>query len=97
MLLDKADEMGMVDARRLLLSSKTRQEESVLHTVMSEAVLDYLMMTNNDDPYQLERSDMMDALDKRGYNVLRTFIEKDKLDLAKLFLDYHITSIEGQR
>jgi hypothetical protein len=85
----KTDSLNL---QKILLTSRNNKKQSVLHTVVDTAVLDYLLKTSKDDPFYKERSDMIHSRDAQGENALSSFIKRDELDLAKRFLDYHIVS-----
>ena len=60
-------------------------------------MLDYLLKSKRNDSCRQEISDMLYSRDKLGYNILRTYVHRARLDLAKRFLDHHVTEIETDR
>lgn len=70
-------------------------KESPLHTARSEAMLDFLLKCEYDERHVWLQ--MLSSRDERcdgaRYNVLRAYLAREDIDLAKRFLDHHVNKI----
>ena len=60
-------------------------------------VLDFLLTPVEDAGCKEEMYKMMQWRDRKGRNALQCFIQYDNMDLARRFLDHHITSTGNNR
>ena len=60
-------------------------------------VLDFLLTPVEDAGCKEEMYKMMLWRDRKGRNALESFIQYDNMDLARRFLDHHLTSTGNNR
>ena len=98
-------EAAQLQARKHLFQSRNKLQETALQTAASEQVatfyfspnflgqvLDYLLESPVDSACKDEMCKMVYWRDALGNNALQSFITKERLDVARRFLDQHVST-----